>query len=147
MIVQVALFALMIGGPKTMSGWPVWPPGLASVATVAGAALAVAGGVLALWGVSGLGSNLTALPYPKDGSQLVVSGPYAIVRHPIYSGLIIGALGFALFVHGWLSLIYALVLFIFFDVKSRKEERWLVQKFPDYPEYVARVRKLIPWVY
>jgi protein-S-isoprenylcysteine O-methyltransferase Ste14 len=77
----------------------------------------------------------------------VVTGPYRLVRNPIYSGLIFGAFGYALWVNGWLTLGYALLLFIFFDIKSRKEERWLAEKFPDYGAYQQRVRKLIPWVY
>jgi len=85
---------------------------------------------------------------PKDCDNLVESGPYAIVRHPIYSGLIIDSLGWALWVNGWLTIVYALLLFAFFDIKSRLEERWLEEKFGQpYEEYRTRVRKLIPWVY
>jgi protein-S-isoprenylcysteine O-methyltransferase Ste14 len=96
----------------------------------------------------GLGrENLTALPYPRDESTLVVTGPYRLVRNPIYSGLIFGAFGYGLWVNSWLTLSYAALLFAFFDVKSRKEERWLAEKFSDYAEYQKRVKKLIPWIY
>jgi len=78
---------------------------------------------------------------------LVDSGPYAIVRHPIYSGLIIAALGWALVVHGMLTRAYTVALFAFFDIKSRREERWLCEKFSEYGEYQRRVRKLLPWLY
>jgi protein-S-isoprenylcysteine O-methyltransferase Ste14 len=105
------------------------------------------GSILALAGVLRLGSNLTPLPYPKSDATLVETGPYALVRHPIYSGLILAAFGWALFVHGWLTLSYAIVLLIFFDVKSRIEERWLSEKFTGYAKYRKRIRKLIPWVY
>jgi len=146
-VVQFFLFALVAFGPRTMPGWPPWPAGLAAFGTVAGLLLMVAGAALAGAGVLGLGSNLTALPHPRDCSELVTTGPYAIVRHPIYSGLILGSFGIALYVHGWLSLVWAAVLFAFFDVKSRIEERWLSAKFSDYAAYTKRVRKLIPWVY
>jgi protein-S-isoprenylcysteine O-methyltransferase Ste14 len=43
--------------------------------------------------------------------------------------------------------LYVVIIAIFFDIKSRKEERWLVERFPAYADYQGRVRKLIPWVY
>ena len=105
------------------------------------------GGLLALAGVFRLGTNLTAVPYPKDDAILVTTGPYQFVRHPIYSGLILAALGWALLRNGWLTLIYALLIFIFFDIKSRREEQWLCQKYPGYEAYQQRVRKLVPFIY
>jgi protein-S-isoprenylcysteine O-methyltransferase Ste14 len=146
-VAQVFLFALVAFGPRTLPGLPAWSGPAATAATVAGIVLMLAGLALALGGVFRLGPNLTALPYPKDCAELVETGAYGIVRHPIYSGLIAGAFGWALTVHGPLTLVYALLLFGFFDVKSRLEERWLAQKFLGYAEYRTRVHKLIPWVY
>lgn len=57
------------------------------------------------------------------------------------------AFGWGLWVHGWLTLGYALLLFVFFDLKSSREERWLREKFPGYDAYRRRVRKLIPFIY
>ena len=107
----------------------------------------VAGGALALAGVSRLGGDLSVLPFPKAGAPLVETGPYAIVRNPIYGGLILAAFGWGLFVNGWLTLLWALMLLVFFDMKSRREERLLCREFPQYAQYQRRVRKLIPWVY
>jgi protein-S-isoprenylcysteine O-methyltransferase Ste14 len=146
-VVQFGLFALVAFGPQTLPGVPGWGPTAALVGSVVGFALMVAGGVLAVAGLLRLGPNLTALPYPKDCAELVEIGAYSIVRHPIYSGLILGAVGYGLWVHGGLTLLWALVLFAFFDVKSRREERWLAEKFAGYAEYRTRVKKLIPWVY
>lgn len=147
-VAQVFLFALVAFGPRTLPGWSEWGGVSAIVATAAGVALGLAGAALAVGGVLKLGPNLTALPYPKDCSNLIESGPYAIVRNPIYGGLIFGSFGFGLLVHGPLTLGYALLLFIFFDVKSRLEERWLAEKFGEpYRLYRSRVKKLIPWVY
>lgn len=146
-VAQVGLFALVVFGPPTLPGLPEWSPAAALIGSVVGLALMLAGAVLSVAGLLRLGPNLTPLPYPKDGSELVQAGAYAIVRHPIYGGLLIAAFGLGLVRHGWLTLVWALVLFAFFDVKSRIEERWLAEKFADYPAYQARVKKLIPWVY
>jgi protein-S-isoprenylcysteine O-methyltransferase Ste14 len=143
----VLLFALVVFGPRTLPSWPVWVAPWTSIASVAGVVLVVVGGSLAVAAVLKLGTDLSVLPAPKDGAPLVQTGAYGIVRHPIYSGLIMAAFGWGLWVHGWLTLVYSLALFVFFDVKSRLEERWLVEKFPEYGEYRTRVRKLIPWLY
>jgi protein-S-isoprenylcysteine O-methyltransferase Ste14 len=55
--------------------------------------------------------------------------------------------GWALLVHGWLTIGYAIIMLVFFDIKSRREEEWLMIKFSGYGEYQKRVRKLIPFVY
>jgi protein-S-isoprenylcysteine O-methyltransferase Ste14 len=147
-VIQGFLFALVILGPRGLPGLPAWRAPYAGIASTVGLVLMVAGGTLAVAGLFGLGrNNLTALPYPLPESTLVVSGPYRIVRNPIYSGLIFGAFGYALRTNGGLTLGYALLLFVFFDVKSRREELWLVERFPEYAAYQQRVKKLIPWVY
>ena len=94
-----------------------------------------------------MGKNLTPLPRPKENATLVVSGAYRLVRHPIYSGITFMAFGWGLWLHSWLTIGYALLLFAFFDIKSRREERWLEEKFPEYAVYRKRVRKLVPFVY
>jgi protein-S-isoprenylcysteine O-methyltransferase Ste14 len=145
--VQIVLFALIGFGPRTLPGLPAWPPAVAAVATWAGLAMMLAGAALSIGGVLKLGKNASPLPYPTDTAELVEQGPYAIVRHPIYSGLILGAFGWALFLHAWLTLFFAVALFALFDLKSRREEQWLCERFPEYAEYQRRVKRLIPWVY
>jgi protein-S-isoprenylcysteine O-methyltransferase Ste14 len=49
--------------------------------------------------------------------------------------------------HAWATLGYAILLLVFVDLKSRREERWLMAKFPGYTAYRRRVRRLIPYVY
>jgi protein-S-isoprenylcysteine O-methyltransferase Ste14 len=105
------------------------------------------GGALLLAGLIRLGRGLTPLPYPREGADLIQTGPYALVRHPMYSGGIGLAVGWAVYVQGWLTLGYVLALFVFLDAKSRREERWLVEKFPVYTAYQRRVRKLVPFLY
>jgi protein-S-isoprenylcysteine O-methyltransferase Ste14 len=94
-----------------------------------------------------LGQNLTPLPHPKDDGQLVKTGAYGIVRHPLYSGVVYLALAYASWQMSWVHLVGAIVLFLFFDAKARQEEAWLIEKFPDYANYTISVKKLIPWIY
>jgi protein-S-isoprenylcysteine O-methyltransferase Ste14 len=110
-------------------------------------ALLLAGAGLLLAALIRLGPNLTPLPHPKDQATLVQTGPYGLVRHPIYAGGILAAYGWGLVVHGWLTLVYATVLLIFLDLKAAREERWLTGKFPGYSDYQRRVRKLIPFIH
>lgn len=98
-------------------------------------------------GLLDLGRNLTPLPYPKDNGELVQSGAYSIVRHPLYSGIIFAALSWVVFQFSLSHLIATAVLFAFFNTKASREETWLSQKYPEYPDYQQRVKRLIPGVY
>lgn len=146
-IIQFILFALVAFGPRQLPGLPTWGPPWSTVTLVIGLILGGTGAVLIFVGLTYLGTNLSPLPHPKDDSQLVETGAYRLVRHPIYAGLIIGAFGWALLRASTVILLYAAILFIFFDIKSRREEKWLTKKFPAYSAYQQRVRKLIPWLY
>lgn len=112
-----------------------------------GGVVAFGGAALAALSVLQLGSNLTPFPRPVAGGQLVRTGAYALVRHPIYTGLILLAIGWSLLRGSSLALVLALGLIVFFDQKARREEQWLVDVYPEYKEYRAKVRKLIPWLY
>jgi len=144
---QLVLMAAVFLGPRTWPGLPVWPAPLARVTLIVGATLALAGIGLLLAGLVRLRSNLSPLPRPRAQASLVQTGPYRLVRHPMYAGGILLAYGWALAVHGWLTLVYATVLSVFLDVKSTHEERWLTEKFPDYRDYQRRVSKLIPFIH
>jgi protein-S-isoprenylcysteine O-methyltransferase Ste14 len=146
LIAQLVLFAL-IGLAPLAPGQPGWPSPWSLVARGLGLALGLAGFALAAAGLAGLGRNLSPLPHPKDDAVLVEGGVYGLVRHPIYAGLIIGALGWALLTNSLLALALAVALLAFFDIKSRREERALLARFPKYAEYRRRVRKFFPYVY
>lgn len=115
---------------------------------IIGSVLFVLGAMIAGMGLLHLGGNLTAFPKPKDGDHtLVTNGAYSFVRHPIYSGLVFAAFGWTLWWGTLLGIALSIVLFVWFDMKSRREEKWLVEKYPEYATYQARVKKLIPFVY
>ncbi|MDX2228864.1 MAG: isoprenylcysteine carboxylmethyltransferase family protein [Leptolyngbyaceae cyanobacterium bins.349] len=124
--------------PKPPLGYGIW-----AIAVV----LAGVGLVLFVKGLLDLGHNLTPLPHPRNQGELVQSGVYGLVRHPVYSGVIFVAIAWALYLWSLSHLIGAVVLLLFFEAKARQEEAWLTQKHPDYLEYQQRVKKLIPWVY
>lgn len=146
-VAQCVLLLVIILGPRTMAGLPPWPSSLISASLAAGTVLLALGGLIALLAVANLGSNLTPLPHPKEDATLVVNGMYRFVRHPIYCGAILMTTGFALTVQGWVTLAEAAALALFFDIKSRREEIWLVAHFPAYDAYRQRVHKLIPFLY
>ncbi len=105
------------------------------------------GVLLFLLGGVELGTNLTPLPHPKDDGKLVTRGIYGVVRHPIYSGVIFLAIAYSCWQWSLSHVIGTVLLLIFFDIKARKEEAWLKNKFPNYDSYQSQVKKLIPWLY
>ncbi|HIK53746.1 MAG TPA: isoprenylcysteine carboxylmethyltransferase family protein [Synechococcales cyanobacterium M55_K2018_004] len=127
------------GIPLTLSlQWGLW--------TLAG----LLGGfavMLVLNGLLALGKSLTPLPYPREDGQLVQTGVYGIVRHPIYSGVILAILAWAIAHLSWPHFLATLVFFLFFNAKASREERWLTEKYPDYPSYQQQTKKLIPLLY
>lgn len=140
-ILQFFLFAIILLIPRVPDViLPAWARAL-------GASLLVAGGIFGTWGIVSLGKNLTVVPKPIEGGQLVTKGPYALVRHPIYTGIILGTLGWALLRSNLVGTALATAAFVFFDLKSRQEELWLTEAYEGYPAYQRKVRKLIPWVY
>ena len=145
-VVQLVLFGLILLAPLG-PGQPAWPAAISLPARAVGLLLAVAGGALGLAGLLGLGRNLSVLPHPKDDAELVQDGAYGLVRHPIYAGLIIGALGWSLLTNSLLALALSVGLLVFFDIKSRREERQLLARFPAYADYRRRVRKFFPFLY
>ncbi len=147
-IIQLVLFILVGFGPKQIPGvLPLWSPPWSVWALAIGLALLMFGGTLATLGLLSLGPNLTPFPRPRQDNALVDTGAYNIVRHPIYSGILMAGVAWACFSASTLTLIYTLILFLFFDIKSRQEEQWLAEKHPDYPAYQKRVKKLIPFIY
>ncbi|HWR87242.1 MAG TPA: isoprenylcysteine carboxylmethyltransferase family protein [Acidiferrobacterales bacterium] len=120
---------------------------LASLQAYAGQALFVVGALLTFAGAVSLGRWLTPFPQPLPESQLRTGGAYALVRHPLYSGVLIMAFGWSLRSNSLAGLAFDVMLFVFFDRKAAREEIWLAEKFSGYAAYRRRVKKLIPWIY
>jgi protein-S-isoprenylcysteine O-methyltransferase Ste14 len=143
------LLQLVFFGAIAVSGFtgPAWSGWLLAAGIALGGVLVLCGGILALRGVLDLRENLTPFPKPLDTAQLVETGAYRLVRHPIYGGLILGALGWGLVRAAPLALLGAVALAVFFDLKSRREEIWLSERYREYPAYRNRTRRLLPWIY
>ncbi|HZR17984.1 MAG TPA: isoprenylcysteine carboxylmethyltransferase family protein [Verrucomicrobiae bacterium] len=94
-----------------------------------------------------LGRNLTPFPKPTAKARFVERGIYGLLRHPLYTAVFCGAVGWSLIRQSWPALAVSLVLAVFFDAKARREETWLRQQFPAYADYQKRVRRFLPWVY
>jgi protein-S-isoprenylcysteine O-methyltransferase Ste14 len=146
LLLQAIFFLLLVFGPARLPGIPLIP-GPRCLFTAIGSLLMIAGALIALSGTISLGRNLTPLPMPKENSLLVIHGIYRFIRHPIYSGIIFMAYGYATICRSWLTLAYASLLLIFFEIKSRREEMWLLAKFPDYAEYRRHTGRFIPFLH
>lgn len=111
-----------------------------------GTALFVAGIGVAIWARVYLGSNWGMPMTQRQEPELVTSGPYRFVRHPIYSGLLLAFVGTALATN-FIGLIIALVLGAYFVYSATVEEKNLAAAFPaTYPAYRAGTKMLIPFV-
>lgn len=116
-------------------------------ARITGLVLVAASAVLVVWSFSLMGRHISIYPAPLDDAQLVRSGPFRLVRHPIYLAVIIGATGLALGALSPYALVVGLVFVPFFMAKTGHEEELLVEQFPEYREYRSSVPyRLIPWV-
>jgi protein-S-isoprenylcysteine O-methyltransferase Ste14 len=111
-----------------------------------GAVVLVSGLALAVWARIHLGRNWGMPMTQKAEPELVTSGPYRFVRHPIYSGLLLGVVGTAL-ATDFLGLVIAAVLAGYFYYCASVEERNLVATFPTaYPAYRLGTKMIIPFV-
>ncbi len=114
---------------------------------VGGGLLLIVGLVGAMIGARDLGGALTAMPEPVPGNELVETGPFAVVRHPIYGALAVVAVGASLVFASWIAALLSVALLGFFWAKSSYEERRLRIVYPRYSAYRKKVRRrLLPYV-
>jgi len=122
--------------------WPVglWPFWL-------GAAVTIAGLLLAVWAREHLGSNWSRSVTIKQAHELITTGPYAMVRHPIYTGILTGFLGMAIAISQLRGFIVFVLFFLAFWIKLRMEEKWMRSQFGEvYATYADQTAALVPYL-
>lgn len=115
---------------------------------IIGLAIFIFGIIVAIWARRTLGSNWSSNLEIKQEHELITTGPYRLVRHPIYTGVIIGLMGTFL-VFGKLNILILLVIISAGMIaRARIEDGLMEKQFPDkYPDYKRRVKSLIPYVF
>jgi protein-S-isoprenylcysteine O-methyltransferase Ste14 len=134
-LVQALLIALLLLAPTEPAlhgalpwGWAVFAAGLALFVVA--------------W--SALGRAFTPNPAPKDNAQLTMHGVYRVMRHPMYTAVLLCALGWSMVWGGAIHYALSIALAVFFDAKSRAEERWLVRRYLQYAHYQASTGRFLP---
>ncbi|CAM3614681.1 methyltransferase family protein [Polynucleobacter brandtiae] len=144
-IIQVILIGLILFGPR---GFLLIENQTALLALYSvGIGVALLSLVIMPIAAINLGKNLTPLPCPRDDAQFVQSGLYRFVRHPLYFGVILAAVAWLCLFPNIFILAYVIGLGVLFDIKARREELWLIDRFPAYASYKASTKKLIPYLY
>lgn len=109
-----------------------------------GMVFAAMGLAIAVFSLIHLNRSLTVLPTPKKGGELIESGLYRWVRHPIYTGIILLVFGYAAATGSGHKLIMALCLLLLFYLKSTYQEKQLMKKYPTYAYYRRRTGRFFP---
>lgn len=118
--------------------WAPWGFWIAALITALGLLFAV-------WARIHLGRNWSSVVTIKEGHELIDTGPYALVRHPIYTGLLVAFVGSAVALGEWRGVLAVLVAWAAFWRKLRVEERWMTERFGEqYLAYCKRVPALVP---
>lgn len=104
--------------------------------------------LIMLWARKTLDRNWSANIVLKENHELITSGPYAFVRHPIYTGLSLMVLGVVLYVNTLAFTIFFILFFFGAYYKAKKEEKLLTSYFKDkYVEYMKKTKVLIPYIF
>jgi protein-S-isoprenylcysteine O-methyltransferase Ste14 len=121
----------------SLSAWPFW----------IGAVLTAGGLLFAVWTRHHLGKNWSGVVTVKEDHELITTGPYVIVRHPIYTGLLLAFLGSAIAIGEWRGVLAVVIVLWSLLRKLRFEERWMREQFGErYEAYSRRVPALVPFV-
>lgn len=109
-----------------------------------GLAFLIIGSFISLVAVLQLNIHLSPFPSPLPGSKLIDTGIFKFIRHPIYTGVFLGLLGFGILYDSGYKLIISLFLFLLFYFKSKYEEKQLIRVFPEYFEYARKTGRFFP---
>jgi protein-S-isoprenylcysteine O-methyltransferase Ste14 len=123
----------------------LWPVGF--LPFWLGAAVTITGLLFAVWAREHLGSNWSRSVTIKQGHELITTGPYSVVRHPIYTGILTGFLGMAIAISQVRGFIVFVLISIAFWIKLRMEEQWMRSQFGEaYASYARETAALVPYL-
>jgi protein-S-isoprenylcysteine O-methyltransferase Ste14 len=138
--IQFLLIALILLSPRMEQ-----PYGdLSGPISVVGLGLIAIGSGTLLVSFLRLGRSLTASPIPREGGELVTTGLYSRVRHPIYFGLLTMSFGVMLDAGFWPQIIVFALLYVLLSIKADFEEGLLMKKYPGYKQYAAKTPRFFP---
>lgn len=108
----------------------------------------VGGVLLMIWAIWTMRlSHLNILPDLKDNNRLITSGPYQLIRHPMYTAVLLVTLMLVINHLTWWRAGFWLVLIVDLNFKFRYEEKLLLAKYPEYSDYISKTKRLIPFIY
>ena len=139
---------VLLSVPRIPLPWlyrQLWPAGMWTFWI--GAAVTVGGLLFAVWARRHLGRNWSNAVTIKQGHELITTGPYALVRHPIYTGILTGFLGTAIALSQVRGVIGFVLIFVVLWAKLRREEEWMRSQFGEtYVSYVHQTSALVPYI-
>lgn len=143
----VAQFALLALVPVAVFLPPAWPDDARRLRIVAGLGLVAAGIAIVAWAARTMGRSMTPFPRPHPRAELVETGPYAHVRHPVYGGALVLLVGLGLATTPAVLGLTALLAALWVG-KARVEEEHLLALVPGYDAYRERVpSRIVPGLY
>jgi protein-S-isoprenylcysteine O-methyltransferase len=144
LIAGSCLAGFLLARHVTVLNWPVKLP-IVCLATL----LLVSGIALRIWAIRHLGRFFTVDVGIQQGHHVVEDGPYRFVRHPSYSGSLLALVGVGFLTFNWLGLFLIVTCtFLAYTLRIPVEEKAMLAQFgPQYAEYAARKKRLIPWIY
>jgi protein-S-isoprenylcysteine O-methyltransferase Ste14 len=151
-VTRIGLFLLVILAlqfpalRRSIRGVRPYPVDISPAQGIAGVLICGLGVGLAIWARTVLGRNWGMPMSRKEDPELVTGGPYSVIRHPIYAGILLAMLGPALAISPFwfLPLVFCCIYFFY---SARREEKLMLAQFPQsYPAYMARTKMLIPYL-
>ena len=144
-LVAIAILMLAFLPPSVLTA-RVLP--LSGMLSLIGILIAVCGILFAIWARIHLGSNWAGMPMLKKGQTLITTGPYSIVRHPIYTGITVWVLGSWIALGDFYGTTLLILTVIFCWSRIRTEEKLMLDNFgKEYANYKKRVKAFIPFIY